>query len=104
MKETIATSLEKRDPQLEGEEGVWENITDTSDHINQTEAELEKRKQARMRVKMCSVLGDIMQASVLAILLLRSDLRVRGALISLRKTNLMGGKSDDGGTQGNDNY
>ena len=57
-----------------------------------------------MRVKICYVLGDIMQASVLAILLLRSDLRVRGALINLRKMNLIGGKSDDGGTQGNDNY
>merc|ERR1719237_119637 len=100
MRETIATSLEKRDPQLEDEERVWENIADTSDQINQTEAELEKRKQARMRVKICSVLGDIMQASVLAILLLRSDLRVRGALISLRKMNIVGGKSDDGGTQG----
>ena len=103
MRETIATSLENRETQLEDEEGVWENIVDTSDQINQTEAELEKRKQARMRVKMCSVLGDIMQASVLAILLLRSDLRVRGALISLRKMNIVGGKSDDGGTQGNYN-
>ena len=83
---------------------VWEKIADTCEQINRAEAHLEKRQQARMRLKICSVLGDIMQASVLAILLLRSDLRVRGALISLRKMNIVGGKSEDGGTQGKRNH
>ena len=90
MRETIATSLENMEQKLEDEAGVWENITHTSDQINQTEAGVEKRKQARMRLKMCYVLGNIMQASVLANLLLRSDLRVRGALISLRKMDMVG--------------
>ena len=72
MRKTIANSLNNRDPhQLEDEEGVWENITNTSDHINQAEAELEERNQAWMKMRVCSSLGDVMQATVLATLHLR---------------------------------
>ena len=84
MRETIATTLKKGNTELKDDEGVWQNI----DHINQTEAEL--GKEARLRMKICSVLDDVMQVSILAILLLRSDLRVRGALI--RKINIMGSR------------
>ena len=101
MKATIATSLENQNSKSEDDEAVWEKVTTLTEKINQRELKLEKRKAARMRVKVCSVLGDIMQACVLAILLLRSDLRVRGALISLKQTNFMGGKSNGGGIQGN---
>ena len=100
MRNKIGKSIKKMEHELVDEVRAWENITITSDHINQEEANLETRKQARMRVKICSVLGDIMQASVLAILLLRSDLRVRGALVNFRMNEYMGRKADDGGTQG----
>ena len=100
MRNKIGKSIKKMEHELVDEVRAWENITITSDHINQEEANLETRKQARMRVKICSVLGDIMQASVLAILLLRSDLRVRGALVNFRMNEYMGRKADDSGTQG----
>ena len=102
LQKTITKTMKRR-LSTEKEE-VWEKIADTCEQINRAEAHLEKRQQARMWIKICSVLGDIMQASVLAILLLRSDLRVRGALISLRKMNIVGGKSEDGGTQGKRNH
>lgn len=103
MKATIATSLENQNSKSEEDKALWDKVTTLTERINQRELKLEKRKAARMRVKVCSVLGDIMQACVLAILLLRSDLRVRGALISLKQTNFMGGKSNGGGIQGNKN-
>ena len=92
MRRSIATTLKNRS---EDEEGVWEDILNTSEKITRAEVKLEKRKQARMRVKICALLGDVMQASVLSILLLRSDLRVRGALVNIKQTNFMGGRPDE---------
>ena len=104
LRQNIAKSYTSLDASTEEDEGVEEKIQETVSQVNQTEVKMEKREKSRMRLKVCSVLGDILQACVISILLLRSDLRVRGALISLRKTNIMGGKSEAGGTQGNDNY
>ena len=92
MRRSIATTLKNRS---EDEEGTWEDILRTSEKITRAEVKLEKRKQARMRVKICALLGDVMQASVLSILLLRSDLRVRGALVNIKQTNFMGGRPDE---------
>ena len=92
MRRSIATTLENKS---EDEEGAWEDILRTSEKITRAEVKLEKRKQARMRVKICALLGDVMQACVLSILLLRSDLRVRGALVNIKQTNFMGGRPDE---------
>ena len=92
MRRSIATTLKNRS---EDEEGTWEDILRTSEKITRAEVKLEKRKQARMRVKICALLGDVMQACVLSILLLRSDLRVRGALVNIKQTNFMGGRPDE---------
>ena len=92
MRRSIATTLKNRS---EDEEGAWEDILRTSEKITRAEVKLEKRKQARTRVKICALLGDVMQACVLSILLLRSDLRVRGALVNIKQTNFMGGRPDE---------
>ena len=88
MKRSIAATLDD-------EEGTWEDILRSSEKINQAEVKLEKRKRARMRVYLCALLGDVLQACVLSILLLRSDLRVRGALVNVKQTNFMGGRPDE---------
>ena len=100
MKRSIATTL---DNMSEDEEGAWEDIVGTSEKITRAEVKLEKRKRARMRVYLCALLGDVLQACVLSILLLRSDLRVRGALVNVKQTNFMGGRPDEENvrTQGN---
>ena len=92
MKRSIATSLENKS---EEEEETWEDILRTSEKITRAEVKLEKRKRARMRIKLCALLGDVLQACVLSILLLRSDLRVRGALVNVKQTNFMGGRPDE---------
>ena len=86
--------------ELQNKEEVWGKILDTANQINRAELKLEKRDQARMRIKICSSIGDILQVSVLTILLLRADLRVRGALINQQMTEVMGGRASDGGTPG----
>ena len=101
LRQNIAKSYTSLDASTEQDEGVEEKIQETISQVNQTEVKMEKREKSRMRLKVCSVLGDILQACVISILLLRSDLRVRGALISLRKTNFVGGSNEDGNTQGN---
>ena len=90
MRRSIATTLENDD-----EEAAWEDILRTSEKITRAEVKLEKRKRARMRVYLCALLGDVLQACVLSILLLRSDLRVRGALVNVKQTNFMGGRPDE---------
>ena len=100
MRRSIAATLENMS---EDEEGAWEDILRTSVKITRAEVKLEKRKRARMRVYLCALLGDVLQACVLSILLLRSDLRVRGALVNVKQTNFMGGRPDEENarTQGN---
>ena len=100
LRQNIAKSYTSLDAPTEEDEGVEEKIQETVSQVNQTEVKMEKRDMFRMRLNVCSVLGDILQACVISTLLLRSDLRVRGALISLTKTNFVGGSNEDGNTQG----
>ena len=92
MKRSIATTLKNMS---EEEEGAWEDILRSSKKIDRAEVKLETRKRARMRVYLGAFLGDVLQACVLSILLLRSDLRVRGALVNVKQTNFMEGRPDE---------
>ena len=96
LRRSIDANLDKN----KDNEEVWGNVLDTTNQINRAEFKLEKRDQARMRIKICSSIGDILQVSVLAILLLRADLRIRGALIDQQMIEAMGGRNSDGGTPG----
>ena len=77
-------------------------MLEIANKINRLEVQLEKRDQSITWVKICSSIGDILQCSVLAILILRADLRVRGALIDHQMADALGGRANDGGTPGED--
>ena len=104
LRRSIDANLDIANNELQNKEEVWGKVLDAANQINRAELKLEKRDQARMRIKICSSIGDILQVSVLTILLLRADLRVRGALINQQMTEAMGGRASDGGTPGKGQY
>ena len=59
---------------------TWEDIVEKSEHINRSELKLENYKSMERELSVISCIRDITQASVLLVLLLRTDLRVRGIL------------------------
>ena len=58
----------------------WEDIQNQSSHMNRMCIKLESLDFEEKKIKITAVLGDIVQGAVLLVLLLRSDLRIRGIL------------------------
>ena len=48
-----------------------------------TEKRMERNKLKKIKVKIVCCIGDILQGSSLMILMLRSDLRIRGLLVGV---------------------
>ena len=69
---------------------IWKDICDTSEEITQTEKRIEKNGQKRSNIKIVSCIGDIVQGSTMMILMLRSDLRIRGLLGLTKAANNIG--------------
>ena len=59
---------------------IWKEICATSEEIEATEKRMERNKLKKIKVKIVCCIGDILQGSSLMILMLRSDLRIRGLL------------------------
>ena len=59
---------------------AWKDIQNQSSNMNRMYNELESLDGKEKKIKITAVLGDIVQGAVLLVLLLRSDLRIRGAL------------------------
>ena len=85
-RETIKDKLKKLDNATNEDEtsAIWKEICATSEEIEATEKRMERNKLKKIKVKIVCCIGDILQGSSLMILMLRSDLRIRG-LLSLTK-------------------
>ena len=59
---------------------LWNEVQNQSSYMNRIYNELESLDLKEKKIKITSVLGDIVQGAVLLVLLLRSDLRIRGVL------------------------
>ena len=59
---------------------IWQDIQMKSSCVNRLYNELESLDLKEKKIKIAAVLGDIFQGAVLLILLLRTDLRLRGIL------------------------
>ena len=59
---------------------TWENIQEKSNEINKVYTKLESEDFLAKQIKIVAVLGDILQGAVLLVLVLRTDLRLRGIL------------------------
>ena len=85
-REAIKDKLKKLDNATNEDEtsAIWNEICATSEEIVETEKRMERNKLKKIKVKIVCCIGDILQGSSLMILMLRSDLRIRG-LLSLTK-------------------
>ena len=81
-REAIKDKLKKLDNTINEDEtsAIWNEICATSEEIEATEKRMERNKLKKIRVKIVCCIGDILQGSSLMILMLRSDLRIRGLL------------------------
>ena len=67
--------------EIEGDTtSTWEDIQVKSHQINTLSTKIERGNFATKKVKVVAVLGDILQGAVLLVLILRTDLRLRGTL------------------------
>ena len=79
--ETIKESLhgfKKREAIKDKTSAIWKEICATSEEILETEKRMERNNLKKIKVKIVCCIGDILQGSSLMILMLRSDLRIRG--------------------------
>ena len=81
--------LENSDNEDETDE-IWKQICATSEDIGETERRIEDNNKKRSKVKIVCCIGDIIQGSALVILMLRSDLRIRGLLGLSKMANNIG--------------
>ena len=69
---------------------IWKQVCATSEDIGETERRIEDNNKKRSKVKIVCCIGDIIQGSALVILMLRSDLRIRGLLGLSKMANNIG--------------
>ena len=69
---------------------IWKQIGTTSEDIGETERRIGTNNQKRSKVKIVCCIGDIIQGSMLMILMLRRDLRIRGLLGLTKMSNKIG--------------
>ena len=81
-REAIKEKLKKLENKTNEDEtsAIWKEICATSEEIVATEKRMERNKLKKVKVKIVCCIGDILQGSSLMILMLRSDLRIRGLL------------------------
>ena len=80
---------------------VWSNILDLAQDIEQGKINLENLDMQRKQLKAVSILGDILQGSILILLLLRPDLRIRSFFNSVSMSGSLGINLKELGTLGN---
>ena len=81
-REAIKDKLEKLDNTTNEDEtsAIWKEICATSEEILETEKRMERNNLKKIKVRIVCCIRDILQGSSLMILMLRSDLRIRGFL------------------------
>ena len=86
----------------EGEEAkrIWEHVCDKSEDINESERRMETNNQTRGKIKIVCCVGDILQGSMLIILTLRKDLRIRGLLGLTKVTHMIDSDPSNLGLRG----
>ena len=72
-----------------------------SDQVNQLYVELERQDCEKKKIKITAVLGDILQGAVFLVLILRTDLRIRGILGLSNLAGRLSVDSRDSGVPGN---
>ena len=83
---------------------AWSNILDLAQNIEQAKISLESLDMQRKQMKMVSILGDILQGSILIVLLLRPDLRVRSFFNSVSMSRSLGLNQNGLETLGNTDH
>ena len=76
----------------------WKEIVEKGRQINAIEIEKEQLIDRRKNISIVSSIADILQGVSLIVLLLRSDLKVHGALGLSKISSLFGAKPEDGTT------
>ena len=84
-----------------GSTEVWSNIVDLAQEIEEGKINLENLDMQRKQLKAVSILGDILQGSILILLLLRPDLRIRSFFNSVSMSGSLGINLKELGTLGN---
>ena len=81
-REATKDKLKKLDNTINEDQtsAIWNEICATSEEIEATEKRMERNNLKKIKVKIVCCIGDILQGSSLMILMLRSDLRIRGLL------------------------
>ena len=82
---SIKENIEKLEgPQEENDEDdkIWENMLDSAQDIQSLNSRIEFYGQRKNEIKVSSCIADVVQGTLLMMLLLRRDLRIR-ALLSL---------------------
>ena len=83
---------------------AWSDILDLAQNIEQAKISLESLDMQRKQMKMVSILGDILQGSILIVLLLRPDLRVRSFFNSVSMLRSLGLNQNGLETLGNTDH
>ena len=84
-----------------GSADVWSNILDLAQDIEEGKINLENMDKQRKQLKAVSILGDILQGSILILMLLRPDLRIRSFFNSVSMSGSLGINLKELGTLGN---
>ena len=84
----------------EDETSAWKKIVDIAQDLEQVDVNRETLGERKKKIKIVSCLGDILQGSVLMVLLLRTDLRVRSVLRLAAVSRRLGLDPRNGGTSG----
>ena len=98
MKEVVE-QLDRTEDKVE-QRAMWRKILDIAQDIEQVDIIRETLGERKKAIKIPSCLGDILQGSVLMVLLLRTDLRVRSVLRLAALSQRLGIDPRNGGTSG----
>ena len=100
MKLEIIQKLEDLDRTEDNTVSLWEDIQAKSNEVNKVYFKQELEDFATKRVAVPAALGDIAQCAVLLVLILRTDLRLRGTLGLAGLTNQLDIDSRDSNIPG----
>ena len=59
---------------------IWEDIQAKSNEVNKVYLKQERENFSTKKIAVASILGDILQGTILLVLILRTELRLRGSL------------------------
>ena len=100
LKLALADIAKQLEASEDSEKQTWTKIIDIAQDIEEAEINRETLGERRNKLKIASCLGDILQGSVLMVLLLRIDLRVRSVLKLASLSSRLGIDPRDGGSSG----